>query len=107
MNANSSKVEMYQEYKHSSIIEELEKSIVEKGESSRLIKKLAEAHYKEGNYLRSLSCYLKLLSFEPENARIWNKLAVIFIKLEEHKAAIELSRIAHRLICKELNDDCL
>ena len=53
-----------------------------------------------------MSCYLKLLSFELENARTWNKLAVIFIKLEEHKSAIELSRIAHRLICKEMNDDC-
>ena len=107
MNANSSKVEMLQEYKQSSVIEELEKRIVEKGDNNRLVKKLAEAHYKEGNYLRALSCYLNLLSFEPENARIWNKLAVIFIKLEEHKAAVELSRIAHRLICKETKDDCL
>ena len=91
MNANSGKIGIFQEYKQSSLIEDLEKRIVEKGDSSRLIKKLAEAHFKEGNYLRSLSCYLKLLSYEPENARIWNKLAVIFIKLEEHKSAVELS----------------
>ncbi len=106
MNANSSKVEVSLEYKQTSQIEELERSIVENGDSSRLVKKLAEVHYKEGNYLRALSCYLKLLSFDPENARVWNKLAVIFIKLEEHKSAIELSRIAHRLICKEMNDEC-
>lgn len=106
MNVNSSKVEVCLEYKQTSQIEELEKNIVENGDSSLLIKKLADAHLKEGNYLRALSCYLKLLSFDPENARTWNKLAVIFIKLEEHKSAIELSRIAHRLICKEMNDDC-
>ena len=106
MNVNSSKVEVSLEYKKTSQIEELEKSIVENGECSSLIKKLADVHFKEGNYLRAMSCYLKLLSFDPENARTWNKLAVIFIKLEEHKSAIELSRIAHRLICKEMNDDC-
>ena len=81
MNVNSSKVESSQSYKQNSLIEELEKNIVEKGDCSSLTRKLAEAHFKEGNYLRALSCYLKLLSFEPENARIWNKLAVIFIKL--------------------------
>jgi len=106
MNVNSSKVEISLEYKQTSQIEELEKRIVENGDCSPSIKKLADAHFKEGNYLRALSCYLKLLSFDPENARIWNKLAVIFIKLEEHKSAIELSRIAHRLICKEMSDDC-
>ena len=106
MNVNSSKVEVCLEYKQTSQIEELEKNIVENGECSSLIKKLAAVHFKEGNYLRAMSCYLKLLSFDPENARTWNKLAVIFIKLEEHKSAIELSRIAHRLICKEMNDDC-
>ncbi len=106
MNVNSSKVEVSLEYTQTSQIEELEKNIVENGDSSSLIKKLAEVHFKEGNYLRALSCYLKLLSFDPENARTWNKLAVIFIKLEEHKSAIELSRIAHRLICKEMNDNC-
>ena len=106
MNVNSSKVEVCQEYKQTSQIEELEKNIVENGECSSSIRKLADVHFKEGNYLRALSCYLKLLSFDPENARTWNKLAVIFLKLEEHKSAIELSRIAHRLICKEMNDDC-
>ncbi len=106
MNVNSSKVEVCLEYKQTSQIEELEKNIVENGECNSLIKKLADVHFKEGNYLRAMSCYLKLLSFDPENARTWNKLAVIFIKLEEHKSAIELSRIAHRLICKEMNDDC-
>ncbi|NHJ32211.1 MAG: tetratricopeptide repeat protein [Asgard group archaeon] len=104
MNINSSKILIKQDYKQTSLIEELEKSIIDNGDSSTLVRKLAEAHFNEGNYLRSLSCYLKLLSFEPENARIWNKLAVIFIKLEEHKSAVELSRIAHRLISKETND---
>jgi Flp pilus assembly protein TadD len=106
MNVNSSKADLYQEYKQTSQIEELEKRLVESGDNSSLIKKLADAHFREGNYLRALSCYLKLLSFDPENARTWNKLAVIFIKLEEHKSAVELSRIAHRLICKEMKDDC-
>ncbi|MBK5114754.1 MAG: tetratricopeptide repeat protein [Candidatus Heimdallarchaeota archaeon] len=106
MNVNSSKADLYQEYKQTSQIEELEKRLVENGDNSSLIKKLADAHFREGNYLRALSCYLKLLSFDPENARTWNKLAVIFIKLEEHKSAVELSRIAHRLICKEMKDDC-
>jgi Flp pilus assembly protein TadD len=107
VNARSSKVGLHQDYTQTSLIEELEKKIVESGDSNSLVKKLADAHYKEGNYLRALSCYLKLLSSDPENARIWNKLAVIFIKLEEHKSAVELSRIAHRMISKEKNDNCI
>ena len=76
MNVNSSKVELFEGYKQTLQIEELEKRIVERGDNSLLVKKLADAHFKEGNYLRALSCYLKLLSFNPENARTWNKLAV-------------------------------
>ena len=66
-----------------------------------ILKNLAEQHFESANYLRALSCYLKLLSFEPENARIWNKIAVVFIKIGNFSSAIDMSRIAYRLINKE------
>ena len=78
-----------------------ENLLINEGMDFDTLWRLADCHYLEGNYMRSLNCYLKLLSFQPENARIWNKMAVIFIRLGETKAAIDMSRIAHRLINKQ------
>lgn len=81
----------------------LEQSLILNNTDSGLLKQLAQEHFDTGNYLRSLNCFLKALSFEPENARIWNKLAVVFIKLGNFSAAMDLSRIAYRLINQEQN----
>ena len=78
-----------------------ENMLVQEGMNFDTLWYLAECHYLEGNFMRALNCYLKLLSFEPENARIWNKMAVVFIRLGETKAAIDMSRIAYRLINKQ------
>ena len=102
LNIKEENKEIYNEFSYNPQIIELETKIQAVGDCRALIKKLADHHFNDGNYLRSLSCYLKLLSFDPQNARIWNKLAVVFIKLEDFKSAMELSRIAHRLINKEL-----
>ncbi|MHA1243558.1 MAG: tetratricopeptide repeat protein [Candidatus Heimdallarchaeota archaeon] len=75
-----------------------ENSLIQEGLNIDTLWQLADCHYLEGNFLRALNCYLKLLSFEPENARIWNKLAVVFIRLGETKAAVDMSRIAYRMI---------
>ncbi|MBN1330528.1 MAG: hypothetical protein JXA54_13725 [Candidatus Heimdallarchaeota archaeon] len=76
----------------------LENRITTFGENKNFIKELAARHFEEGNHYRALSCYFKLLEFEPRNAKIWNKIAVIFIKLENFETAIEFSKIAYRLI---------
>ncbi|MGC9778159.1 MAG: tetratricopeptide repeat protein [Candidatus Heimdallarchaeota archaeon] len=102
LNIKNENEEIYREYSYNSQIVELETKIQSKSNCKSLIKELADNHYKEGNYHRALSCYLKLLSFEPQNARVWNKLAVVFLRLEDYKTAMELSRIAHRLINKEM-----
>ena len=102
LNIKEEKKEICSEYNYNPQIVELETKIQTVGDCKSLIKELADNHFSEGNYLRALSCYLKLLSFEPQDARTWNKLAVVFIKLEDFKSAMELSRIAHRLINKEL-----
>lgn len=51
-----------------------------------------------GNYWQSFGYFMTLLSIDPRNAFIWNKLAIIFIKLEKYDTAIEMSRIAYKLI---------
>ncbi len=76
----------------------LEKKLIAYGENKNLIQDLAGKHFEEGNYNRALCCYFKLLEFEPRNARFWNKIAVIFIKLERFKTATEFSKIAYRMI---------
>jgi len=78
-----------------------ENLLIQEGLDFDTLWQLANCHYLEGNFLRSLNCYLKLLSFEPENARIWNKMAVVFIRLGETKAAVDMSRIAYRMINKQ------
>ena len=75
-----------------------EHSLIQEGLCVDTLWRLANCHYLDGNYLRALNCYLRLLSFEPENARIWNKMAIVFIKLGETKAAVDMSRIAHKMI---------
>ena len=102
LNIKNENEEICRKYSYNSQIIELETKIQSNSNCKALIKELADNHYKEGNYLRALSCYLKLLSFEPQNARVWNKLAVVFLRLEDYKSTIELSRIAHRLINKEM-----
>lgn len=57
-----------------------------------------------GNYWQSLNYFITLLSFNPRNAYIWNKIAVIFLKLEKFESAMEISRIAYWLINCELNE---
>lgn len=75
-----------------------------KGENSRDLTDIAEIYFQEKNFLKALSCYLTLLTNNPHNARIWNKLAICFIKLGEYKTAEEMSRIAYKLINKEAHD---
>ncbi len=81
----------------------MEQNLILNNTNSELLIQLAQEHFDTGNYLRSLNYFFRALSFEPENARIWNKLAVIFIKLENFSVAMNLSRIAYRLICQEQN----
>jgi Flp pilus assembly protein TadD len=100
MNTRSSNLN--QEIILSSSTSNIEKKIIENGESNALIRELADGHFQESNFLRALSCYIKLLSLEPNNPRVWNKLAITFIKLEEFNTAIEMSRIAHKLINIEM-----
>jgi len=104
LNITTGEVEPNQNYPLDLSAKELEIKIIKDGESLELIRELADSHYREGNYLRALVCYTKLLSFEPGNARVWNKIAVIFIRLNEPTSAIALSRIAHRLITKEMTE---
>lgn len=101
MNTKSDLMEFPKEIQVTPKSHKLEEEIIEHGESKELTKKLAECHFKEGNYLRALNLYLKILTYEPENARIWNKLAVTFIKLEEFDLATDMSRIAFRMINKK------
>ncbi len=82
---------------------ELEQNLILDDTNSDLLLQLAQEHFDIGNYLRALNCFFKALSFEPENGRIWNKLAVVFIKLGNFSAAMNLSRIAYRLITQEQN----
>ena len=95
---------IYHEHLLTSNTKELEQEIIKHGVSSELLSSLADSLFGDGNYLRALSCYIKLLSLEPENARVWNKLAVTFIKLNEFNTAVEMSRIAHTLINKEISE---
>ena len=82
---------------------DLEQSLILDEANSDLIKELAQEHFDTGNYLRALNCFFKVLSFEPDNPRIWNKLAVVFIKLGNFNSAMDFSRIAYRLISQEQN----
>ncbi|NHJ03306.1 MAG: hypothetical protein EAX90_00625 [Candidatus Heimdallarchaeota archaeon] len=51
-----------------------------------------------GNYWKSFSNFMTLLYIDPQNAFIWNKLAIVFIKLEKFDTAMAISRIAYKLI---------
>lgn len=82
---------------------ELEQNLILDDTNSDLIKQLGQEHFDTGNYLRALNCFFKALSFEPENPSIWNKLAVVFIKLGNFNSAKDFSRIAYRLINQEQN----
>ena len=84
-------------------ITKLEQALLLEECDPNILKNLADQHFKTGNYLRALNCYLKLLSFEPENAFTWNKIAVVFIKIGKFSSAMDMSRIAFRLINKEQN----
>ncbi|NHJ84237.1 MAG: tetratricopeptide repeat protein [Asgard group archaeon] len=99
------KTEVKNEFELKYKIDALEQQLMEGNNNpEKQLRKLAEFLFLDGNYLRALSCYLKLLSFNPTNARIWNKLAVIFLKLGEKQAAIDMSRIAFRLINRQLEE---
>ncbi|HUT80872.1 MAG TPA: hypothetical protein VMZ29_06695 [Candidatus Bathyarchaeia archaeon] len=98
LNVKTEELEILQDNHLKSRAVLLEKKIITNGENKNLIKELAAKHYEEGNYLRALSCYIKLLEYEPRNAKNWNRIAVIFIRLEKYKTAIEFSKIAYRLI---------
>ncbi|MHA1154762.1 MAG: tetratricopeptide repeat protein [Candidatus Heimdallarchaeota archaeon] len=82
---------------------DLEQNLILDDTNSDLLKQLGQEHFDTGNYLRALNCFFKALSFEPKDASIWNKLAVVFIKLGNFSTAIDLSRIAYRLINQEQN----
>ncbi|NHK31830.1 MAG: tetratricopeptide repeat protein [Asgard group archaeon] len=79
-------------------ISNLERKIILEGENKELLQKLAEEYYRKEQFSRALNYYLKLLAYESKNARIWNKLAVIFLKMEMYEQAIEMSKIAYRII---------
>jgi tetratricopeptide (TPR) repeat protein len=84
-------------------INNLERKILLEGENKELLLKIAEEYYSKEQFSRALIYYLKLLAYESTNARIWNKLAVIFLKMEMYDQAIEISKIAYRLINIESN----
>lgn len=75
-----------------------------KEENSHNLTEIAEMNFQEKNYLKALNYYLKILTYNPYNARIWNKIAVCFIQLGEFRTAEEMSRIAFKLINKEACD---
>lgn len=74
------------------------------GEVIQSLTQYANEYFQDKKYLKAVGCYLKLLSYNPQNARIWNKLAVCFIQLGEYKTAEEMSRIAFKLINEEMID---
>ncbi|NHJ47040.1 MAG: tetratricopeptide repeat protein [Asgard group archaeon] len=84
-------------------IRTLEDKLLDQGESKELLFTLAEIYYQNKQFTRALNYYLKLLPYDPGNARFWNKVAVIFLRLKKYEEAIDISRIAHRLIDKEIN----
>lgn len=51
-----------------------------------------------GNFWQSFNYFMTLLTIDHRNAFIWNKLAIIFIKLGKFEAAMEMSRIVYKLI---------
>lgn len=82
---------------------DLEQSLILDDANSDLHKQLAQEYFDTGNYLRALNGFFKVLSFEPGNAKTWNKLAVVFIKLGYFSSAMDFSKIAYRLINQEQN----
>ncbi|NHJ39611.1 MAG: tetratricopeptide repeat protein [Asgard group archaeon] len=97
------KSEIHHQSEDNLSIIDLERKIIIEGESKELLENLADGYYKKERFKRALNYYLKLLAYEAENAHIWNKLAVTFLKLEMFDQAIEMSKIAYRLINKKPN----
>ena len=81
-------------------IKTLEQTLLLEQKNIQTLKDLANQYFSIGNFHRALNCYLRLLAFEPENAKIWNKIAVTFLKLGKYQAAMEMSRVAYHLITK-------
>ena len=81
-------------------IKTMEQRLLLEQRNLQILKELANQHFSNGNFYRALNYYMRLLSFEPHNARIWNKIAVVFLKLGKNQAAMEMSRVAYRLITK-------
>ena len=63
---------------------ELENKIFENCNDLSTLRNLAQKYFESDFYIRSMAIYFKLLAAEPKNAFIWNKLAVIFLKLGEY-----------------------
>jgi Flp pilus assembly protein TadD len=83
---------------------DLEDLLILTGESKELLLLLAETCYNKNLFSRAVNYYFKLLSYEPDNPRFWNKIAVSFLQLKKIEQAIEISKIAYRLIDREMNE---
>ena len=81
-------------------IKTLEQMLLLEQKDLQILKELANQHFSNGNFYRALNYYMRLLSFEPNNASIWNKIAVVFLKLGRNQAAMEMSRVAYHLVTK-------
>ena len=98
MNLKNESINILQENKNEDQTNFFEKQLQENSDNISLWLSLADSYFKKEKYARALSCYMKILSYEPKNAFIWNKIAVVFLKMGENKSAIDISRIAFQMI---------
>lgn len=73
--------------------------ITRRGESQKIAQELiaqADAAFRKKDYMNAEKWYLQAATKDPDNARIYNRLGVIYLQMQNYKDAIEAFRGAIR-----------